>query len=130
MPYPLLPDATYQGTIQAEVQLTAPAAIICIHAGIHPSDKKDENTYAVECWMSPDQVSWRFMGGGEHATLGPKRKRGENSVRSDPRLRITLLETAPAGTWVRARAVIANPLRMVWEVETEADEAISGARVR
>lgn len=128
MPYPLLPNGTYQGEIQAEVQLTAPAAILAVHADVNPADKRDENTYNVQCYTSADQVAWRFIGGGEHATLGPKVKRGENRERSDPRLRMELLEPAPAGTWVRAVAQIANPLRMTWEIETDADETISGLR--
>jgi hypothetical protein len=121
MPYPLLPSARRQGQIEGQAQLTAPASLICVHAAIDSADKLPAKSYRVECYVSSDASNWIFMGGGEHASLGPKIKRGVSRERQDPRLRIGLQSPLPSGTWVRAVCNIPSAISLSLEIETDAE---------
>jgi hypothetical protein len=121
MPYALLPTARRQGLLDAQVQITSPASLICVHAAIDSADKLPANSYRVECYVSSDATNWSFMGGGEHASLGPKSKRGVSRERQDPRLRIGLQTPLPSGTWVRAVCNIPSAINLSLEIETDAE---------
>jgi hypothetical protein len=119
--YELFPSASRQGQYDSQVQLTSPASMIVVHAIVHPGDKQQQNSYSVQAFVSDDGEDWVFVGGGEHATLGPKFKKGENRQRQDPRLRIAFQSPLPTGTWVRAVCSVPNETRFGLEIETEAD---------